>query len=91
MVSRGWQPGERKQTHRFSLDQVPIPSRVRVLEVVGGRGTRQMLAQLHIRVGGLLHVHRTAPLGGPVLVESEGSKVAVGRGLAHKVVVRVLP
>ena len=75
----------------LSLDQVRAPSRVEVLEVVGGRGARQMMAQLAIRVGGVLRVKRAAPLGGPILVESNGGVVAVGRGLARKVIVRVLP
>lgn len=49
-----------------------------------------MLAQLDIRGGEVLEVKRAAPWGGPILVETNGSVVAVGRGLARKVLVEVL-
>ncbi|MBI2956976.1 MAG: ferrous iron transport protein A [Acidobacteria bacterium] len=73
-----------------SLDQVAAPARVRVVKVADGRRTRQLLAQLSIRVGSQLEVQRAAPLAGPILVGSAGSVVAVSRGLAGKVIVEVL-
>lgn len=73
-----------------SLDRAPRARRVEVVEVVGGRRATHQLTQLAIRVGETLRVRRTAPLGGPLLVETRGSTVAVGRGLARKVRVRVL-
>jgi ferrous iron transport protein A len=73
-----------------SLDQVKSGTKVRVLEIfAGGTATRQ-LAQLGIQTGATLTVQRSAPLGGPILVESAGSSVAIGRGLASKVSVRIL-
>lgn len=74
-----------------SLDKLSRPGKVEVLEVTGERGASRMLAQLDIRPGVVLIVHRQAPLGGPILVESGGTTAAVGRGLASKVKVRVLP
>lgn len=74
-----------------TLDCVPAESRVEVLEVGGGQGAKRHLAQLGIRVGETVVVQRVGPMGGPILVESRGSSVAVGRALARKVLVRVAP
>jgi Fe2+ transport system protein FeoA len=71
------------------LDEIKAGS-VEVVEVVGSNVGR-VLAQLGIREGKVLQVRRLAPLGGPILVECGGSAVAVGRGMARKVRVRVLP
>ncbi len=73
-----------------TLDRVRAPGRVQVREIAGGRSAVLLLGQLDIRVGEALEVQRIAPWGGPILVESNGSVVAVGRGLARKVWVEVL-
>lgn len=73
-----------------SLDGVHRKSLVRVVSIAGGRGAIGALAQLGIRPDETLSVRRSAPLGGPVLVEGSGGTVAIGRGLARKVKVRVL-
>ena len=73
------------------LDRVPECRWAEVVEVEGGHGANRRLAQLGILVGAAVHVLRAAPLGGPVLVEVQGSTVAVGRGLARKVSVRMMP
>lgn len=82
---------EKETATPVPLDQVRRPCRVEVVEVSGGRGARQMMAQLDIHLGQVLRVKRSAPLGGPILVESTAGVVALGRGLARKVQVRVLP
>lgn len=73
------------------LDHAQPAQRVQVVEVTGGRDVSRLLAQLHIRAGAVLSVERTAPLGGPLLVECEGSAVIIGRRLAEHVRVRVMP
>jgi ferrous iron transport protein A len=69
---------------------VAVPGTVQVLDTDGRAVTRQ-LAQLGIRTGKIVKVRRLAPMGGPILVESGGTTVAVGRGMARKVTVRLLP
>lgn len=73
-----------------SLDNVPAGQSVQVIEIAAGRAANLQLAQLGIRSGARLAVRRSAPLGGPVLVESAGSVVAIGRGMARKVHVKSL-
>lgn len=73
-----------------SLDRVTCPGRVEVLHVTSDHGAKRQLAHLGILVGAIIAVKKTAPLGGPVLVEVRGSLVAIGRGLARKVLVEML-
>lgn len=73
------------------LDRAPRNCKLEVIEVDGGASASRQLAHLGILVGALLEIKRTAPLGGPVLVEIRGSTVAVGRGVARRVLVRTAP
>ena len=77
-------------TDTYPLDRVPSCARAEVLAVTNDRDANRRLAQLGILVGAKLHVLRSAPMGGPVLLEVQGSTVALGRGLARGVSVRVL-
>jgi len=90
-VTRAAHAHARPHTAAVCLDRARPSQRVRVLEVTGGREISRLLAQLHIRVGAVLRVERTAPLGGPLLVECEGGTVIIGRRLAEHVRVEVLP
>jgi ferrous iron transport protein A len=73
-----------------TLDQVRAGQNVRVTEILAGPGAALQLAQLGVRAGATLSVRRSAPLGGPLLVESGGTLVAIGRGMARKVRVQTL-
>jgi ferrous iron transport protein A len=73
-----------------TLDQMRAGQNVQVTEIAAGPGAAQQLAQLGVRAGATLSVRRSAPLGGPLLVDSGGTLVAIGRGMAHKVRVRTL-
>jgi Fe2+ transport system protein FeoA len=68
-----------------SLDLVESCDAVEVLEISGPRNVANSLAQLGIRVGEVLRVRRSAPLGGAILIETHERSVALGRGLARKV------
>lgn len=74
-----------------TLEAVPNTAQAEVVTVEGGPRATCQLAQLGITVGAQLHVRGSAPWGGPILVEVNRSTVAVGRGMARKVVVRLLP
>jgi Fe2+ transport system protein FeoA len=71
-----------------TLDRAEGKMQVEVLEISGPRNIANSLAQLGIRVGELLRVRRSAPLGGAVLVETRERSVALGRALARKVKVQ---
>ena len=73
-----------------TLDRIRAGQEVRVIQIAAGRSATRQLAQFGIRAGTTLKVRRSAPMGGPVLVDSAGSQVAIGRGMARKVSVELL-
>ncbi len=70
----------------ISLIDVPIGRRVRV-NLVGGRRLIAKLNQIGLHSGDTVRVLRLAPLGGPILVEINGREIALGRGVAEKIMV----
>lgn len=77
-------------TDTYPLDRVRSCARAEVLAVTINHGVNRRLAELGILVGAKLRVLRSAPMGGPILIEVQGSTVALGRALAREVSVRVL-
>jgi len=61
-----------------------------VVNVAGGRGVRQRLAQLGIYPGSIITVYNLGNWRGPLLVEVAGSRIALGRGMARKIEVQPL-
>jgi ferrous iron transport protein A len=62
-----------------------------VVQVQGGRGMALRLARLGVRPGAVVRLVSSGPLRGPLLVEVEGMRVALGRGVARRILVRPLP
>ena len=63
--------------------------RARVVQIQGGRGLTQHLASMGILPGVVLSLIMGGP-GGPVIVDLRGSRVIIGRGMAHRVMVEPL-
>jgi len=70
-----------------SLLNVPNGRRARLVSV-GGR-LRSRLMQYGLHIGDLVRVLRSAPLGGPLLVEVNGREIALGRAVAEKILVEI--
>jgi len=60
-----------------------------IVQIAGGRSLKSKLTQLGLHVGDHVHVLRRAPFGGPVLVECNGREIALGRGVAEKIIVEL--
>jgi ferrous iron transport protein A len=60
---------------------------VRVIDFSGGTNLRGKLTQYGIYPGDRLRLLRKAPLGGPLLVECNEREIALGRGVADKIIV----
>jgi ferrous iron transport protein A len=60
-------------------------SEVKVLEVAGGIGMRTRLAGMGVVAGAKLKV--LANDGGPLLVSCGETRLALGRGMAHRILV----
>ena len=72
-----------------ALDKLKKGRRGRVVEVTGGRAAALKLSAQGIVAGAV--IEKTSELrGGPVLVKVGGSQVAIGRGLAQRVLVEVV-
>jgi ferrous iron transport protein A len=70
-----------------SLDRIEENRKARVIHVQGGRGIRGRLSDMGIHPGDLLAVRRYGALGGPILIEVHGFQVALGRGIASRILV----
>jgi len=63
-------------------------TQVKVLEVAGGIGMRARLAGMGVVAGATLKV--LANDGGPLLVSCGETRLALGRGMAHRILVEEL-
>lgn len=60
---------------------------VRVIDFAGGVNLRSKIIQYGIHPGDCLRLLRKAPLGGPLLIECNQREIALGRGVADKIIV----
>jgi ferrous iron transport protein A len=67
------------------LSEIPEGKTIKVVQIEGGRGIKCRLEGLGIYPGQTIKVLRNK--WGPVLVESMGRKIAIGRGQANKILV----
>jgi len=70
-----------------TLDQIFENSKAKVIDVRGGGRIRQRLSQMGIHPGDMITILRYGALRGPILIEIHGSQVALGRGIASKIIV----
>jgi len=61
----------------------------RLVAINGGHGVLLRLRRLGLRPGAQVRAVATGRWGGPVLVEVDGCRVALGRGLARRILVQV--
>jgi Fe2+ transport system protein FeoA len=73
----------------ISLAQLAPGHRARVEAIQGGRGLVSRLAALGLVPGTLVTVLNSAG-GGPVILEVRGGRLALGRGQAARILVRVV-
>ncbi len=70
-----------------TLDQIYEDRKAKVVDIQGGAGIRQRLSQMGIHPGDMITMVRYGVLRGPLLIEIHGSQVALGRGIASKIIV----
>jgi len=75
----------------LTLYEAEGQSPVKVLAILGGWETRRSFNQIGIHAGDQVRVVRRAPFGGPLVIDNRGTQVAVGKQLAEKIKVEVLP
>ena len=62
----------------MTLDQLQLGKRARVIRVHGGRGLRRNLTQMGVHPGDIVHLTQGGAFYGPVVIEVNGSKIALG-------------
>ena len=73
---------------RLPLSMIGPGQRVKLLEITAGRKLRHRLTELGLTPGTEMKVLQDE--GGPVLLAIQDSRLAVGRGMAHKILVQAL-
>jgi ferrous iron transport protein A len=74
----------------MNLLDTPKGRTVKILDFKGGKGLESKLRQLGLNPGRQVKVLRYAPMGGPMMLDVEGRSVAIGRGIAARVIVEKL-
>ena len=69
----------------ISLFQLKNNKQAKVVDVVGGFGLRQRLEGLGIKVGS--RILKISDVSGPVVIKVKGAQLAIGRGMASKIIV----
>jgi len=75
---------------RQSLYQAKRRSLLELLGISGDSKVRRSLNQMGLHVGDHVRVLSKAPFGGPVVIETRGGRVAIGKQLAERVRVQVI-
>ncbi len=73
---------------QLTLDQIKNDKEVVVVKIEGGWRIRQRLNQMGIHPNDRILIKRSGAMGGPILIQIHGTDVAIGRGMARKIVVK---
>lgn len=74
----------------ITLDSIGENKKVKVVSISGGWGIRQRLGCLGIHPGDIITLKRSAIMRGPILINIHGNQVALGRGVAGKIIVEAV-
>ncbi len=73
-----------------TLLRSPVGTKVRIAGIDGEETLQRKLRHYGVFVGDQARLMRLAPLGGPLLVEINGREIALGRGIAAKILVEAV-
>lgn len=74
----------------IELTKAPFNQPLEIKSVSGEFGWERRFESLGIRKGRRMRKIACQPFGGPVVVEVDGSKISLGRGIASKIEVEVV-
>ena len=75
----------------IELTKAPCNQPLEIKKVLGDFGWDKKFESFGIRKGRRMRKIACQPFGGPVVIEVDGSKISLGRGLAAKIEVEVVP
>ena len=70
-----------------SLSTLEIGETAKVKYIMGGMGFQSKILSLGIRIGKSIKVLSSQPFRGPIAIEVGGTKIALGRGMAEKIII----
>lgn len=71
----------------ISLADLGVGKLAIIRRIEGGHGFQRRITSMGMRVGKEVRKVTAQPLGGPVVVEVEGCRTAIGRGMTAKIIV----
>ncbi len=74
----------------MTLEKIKPNQKVKIIAIHGGHNVRQRLNQLGIYIGKEAMVKRGGPFGGPILLSMNQTDIAIGRGMASRVIVEIV-
>jgi len=78
-----------EQNRQLTLAEMRTGQTATVVEVLGGHGLIRRLDALGIRPGKKVTKLSSAPFHGPVILRADNTQVAIGFGMARKIIVEV--
>jgi ferrous iron transport protein A len=79
-----------KKSESIKMTHLPIDARARVVSIEGNRAVWERLNEVGLHIGDSITVIRRAPFDGPLLVQSNGQEIAIGRNISSKILVQVI-
>ncbi len=76
--------------HTIQLTNLPLNQLAKVEHISAGRNATHRLSGLGITVGTSIRIISQAPFRGPIQIEVRNTRLAIGRGLAQKIMVSML-
>ena len=76
----------------IDLTQAPYDKQLRIVDIQGGHGVRRRLLSLGFHKNHIIELDSRSILKGPLLVKdlSSDTSVALGRGIAQKIMVEIV-
>ena len=74
----------------MTLDQLRFGQRARIIGIAGGRGLQRRLQQIGIHPGDMVSLAAQGSFRGPILIAINGTRLALGRGVARRIRVEPL-
>lgn len=74
----------------ISLDRLKIGQKGKIIRLDGGRAFQEKAHSLGIRIGKIIIIYSSLPLRGPIAFKFDNVEIAIGRGMAQKIILEVI-
>ena len=80
----------KRRDNALPLDKMKEGTLLRIVSISRTSGIGQQLAQMGIQVGDTVQIKRFASFGGPILIETRGTSLALSKEWAEKITVELV-